>query len=168
MWNLWNRALSQFCGAFSFVLTFANFTDSNELPTLDSIDAYMSKLQAIVLEAPQENESLITRVREIISHLNFEGWHSKIGKQFRLNLRRTSGKIGQNFGTVARHFYASTLDLSPQFDVLLWCLRVLTVLTSSQSVLVDCWPLFESFCSAEQSFVNCLVFAITMGKHANV
>ncbi|KAJ8306710.1 hypothetical protein KUTeg_015751 [Tegillarca granosa] len=33
---------------------------TNEFPTLESIDAYMTKLHNIILECPQENESLIT------------------------------------------------------------------------------------------------------------
>lgn len=46
---------------------------TNEFPTLESIDAYMTKLHNIILECPQENESLITTVREIVGRLNIEG-----------------------------------------------------------------------------------------------
>ena len=45
---------------------------SNEVPNLDSIDTYMAKLHTIILDSPQEHESLITTVREIVGRLNFD------------------------------------------------------------------------------------------------
>lgn len=44
---------------------------SNELPSLDSIDTYMGKLHTLILDSPQENEVLITTVREIVSRLDY-------------------------------------------------------------------------------------------------
>lgn len=49
-------------------------TGTSEFPTLESIDVYMTKLHNIILECPQENESLITTVREIVGRLNIEGY----------------------------------------------------------------------------------------------
>jgi len=44
---------------------------TNEVPTLDSIDSYMTRLYSVILDSPQENEGLITNVREIVSRLGF-------------------------------------------------------------------------------------------------
>ena len=43
------------------------------MPTLETIDTYMAKLHSVILDSPQENESLIATVREIVGRLNFEG-----------------------------------------------------------------------------------------------
>ena len=44
---------------------------TNEVPTLDTIDSYMTRLYSVILDSPQENEGLITNVREIVSRLGF-------------------------------------------------------------------------------------------------
>lgn len=44
---------------------------TNEVPTLDTIDSYMTRLYSVILDSPQENEGLITNVREIMSRLGF-------------------------------------------------------------------------------------------------
>lgn len=49
------------------------FTGTGETPTLDTIDAYMAKLHNLILESPQDNESLIATVRDILGRLNMEG-----------------------------------------------------------------------------------------------
>lgn len=46
---------------------------TGETPTLDTIDAYMAKLHNLILESPQDNESLIATVRDILGRLNMEG-----------------------------------------------------------------------------------------------
>ncbi|KAK3095460.1 hypothetical protein FSP39_014973, partial [Pinctada imbricata] len=46
---------------------------SNETPTLDTIDNYMTKLHSLILETPQENEGLILTVRDIISRMSIDG-----------------------------------------------------------------------------------------------
>ncbi|XP_041356179.1 high mobility group protein 20A-like [Gigantopelta aegis] len=46
---------------------------TNEVPTLETIDTYMTKLHTIILDSPQDHESLISTVREIIGKLNIEG-----------------------------------------------------------------------------------------------
>lgn len=46
---------------------------TNETPTLETIDSYMAKLHSVILESPQENESLVTTVRDIVGRLNVEG-----------------------------------------------------------------------------------------------
>lgn len=45
---------------------------SNEIPSLDSIDTYMAKLHALVLNSPRD-ESLVASVREIVAHLDYQG-----------------------------------------------------------------------------------------------
>lgn len=46
---------------------------TGELPTVDTIDAYMAKLHSLILESPQDHESLISTVRDILGRLNVEG-----------------------------------------------------------------------------------------------
>lgn len=55
----------------ALVQAFANLVlpGSNEVPTLDTIDSYMARLYSVILDSPQENEGLITNVREIVSRL---------------------------------------------------------------------------------------------------
>lgn len=43
---------------------------SGEMPTLDSIDSYMKKLQSIILSNPQENQHLISTVRDVVNRLD--------------------------------------------------------------------------------------------------
>ncbi|ESO85095.1 hypothetical protein LOTGIDRAFT_196090 [Lottia gigantea] len=43
---------------------------TNEIPSLDTIDTYMGKLHTLILDSPQENESLIATVREIVGRFN--------------------------------------------------------------------------------------------------
>ncbi|KAL3885390.1 hypothetical protein ACJMK2_025456 [Sinanodonta woodiana] len=45
----------------------------HEIPTLESIDNYMARLHSIILDNPQENESLIATVRDIVGKLNIDG-----------------------------------------------------------------------------------------------
>ncbi|KAM9312857.1 high mobility group protein 20A [Gastrophryne carolinensis] len=42
---------------------------TNETPTLETIDSYMSRLQSAVLTYPKESEALISGVREVLSQL---------------------------------------------------------------------------------------------------
>lgn len=55
------------------LLTMTCFSGTNETPTLETIDSYMAKLHSVILESPQENESLVTTVRDIVGRLNVEG-----------------------------------------------------------------------------------------------
>lgn len=57
----------------ALVQAFANLVlpGTNEVPTLDTIDSYMTRLYSVILDSPQENEGLITNVREIVSRLGF-------------------------------------------------------------------------------------------------
>ncbi|RXN23847.1 high mobility group 20A isoform X1 [Labeo rohita] len=43
---------------------------SGETPTLDSIDSYMKKLHGIILSNPQENQHLISTVRDVVNRLD--------------------------------------------------------------------------------------------------
>ena len=61
-----------FYQAFDGLLMYS-LSGSNELPTLESVDTYMTKLHSLILDSPQENENLISTVRDIVSRLNFEG-----------------------------------------------------------------------------------------------
>ena len=54
----------------------AVFADTHEVPSIDTIDTYMAKLHMVILDNPQENESLIATVRDIVGRLNFEGYVS--------------------------------------------------------------------------------------------
>ena len=42
------------------------------MPSLDSIDTYMARLHALILDSPHEHETLIQTVREIVGRLNFD------------------------------------------------------------------------------------------------
>ncbi|XP_033016817.1 high mobility group protein 20A isoform X3 [Lacerta agilis] len=42
---------------------------SGEIPTMDTIDSYMNRLHNIILANPQDNESLIATVREVVNRL---------------------------------------------------------------------------------------------------
>lgn len=46
------------------------FLDTNELPTPETIDSYMTQLHGI-LENPTKNEALIAKVREIVGKLDY-------------------------------------------------------------------------------------------------
>lgn len=72
-----NLALQHHLDALRSTLT-ANFAavplpGTNEVPTLETVDTYMTKLHSLILDSPQENESLIATVRDIVGRLNFEG-----------------------------------------------------------------------------------------------
>lgn len=43
---------------------------SGETPTLDSIGSYMKKLHGIILSSPQENQHLISTVRDVVNRLD--------------------------------------------------------------------------------------------------
>lgn len=43
---------------------------SGETPTLDSIDSYMKRLHSIILSNPQENQHLISTVRDVVNRLD--------------------------------------------------------------------------------------------------
>ncbi|CAI9735779.1 Hypothetical predicted protein [Octopus vulgaris] len=77
-----NMALQCHLNTLRTILTtnFANvrLPGTNEVPTLETIDSYMAKLHCIILEAPQENESLIVTVREIVGRLNVDGFQDFI------------------------------------------------------------------------------------------
>lgn len=45
---------------------------TQEIPTLDTIDNYMSRLHTIILESPQDNEKVIAQVRDIVGRLNID------------------------------------------------------------------------------------------------
>ncbi len=71
-----NLALQQHLDALRTTLT-NNFAavplpGTREMPSLETIDTYMAKLHSIILDSPQEHESLITTVREIVGRLNFD------------------------------------------------------------------------------------------------
>ncbi|XP_035670639.1 high mobility group protein 20A-like isoform X1 [Branchiostoma floridae] len=46
---------------------------SGEVPTLETIDGYMAKLHNMILENPQQHESLIQQVREVVGRLDYQG-----------------------------------------------------------------------------------------------
>ncbi|XP_071488338.1 high mobility group protein 20A-like [Diadema antillarum] len=46
---------------------------SNEVPSLTTVDSYMTKLHQLIMDSPQENENLITNVREIVNRLDLHG-----------------------------------------------------------------------------------------------
>lgn len=70
-----NNALQQHLNALK--LTLATNLSSvvlpgfNETLTLDNVDVFMAKLHSLILDAPEENESLIATVRDVISRLSF-------------------------------------------------------------------------------------------------
>ena len=45
---------------------------TNELPTLDTVDSYMTKLHSLISELPQEHAALAATVRGIISRMSFD------------------------------------------------------------------------------------------------
>mgnify|MGYP001796113787 CR=1 FL=1 len=54
--------------------SFSQYIDTNEVPTVATIDNYMAKLHQIILDAPQENEQLILAVTEVVNKLNLEAY----------------------------------------------------------------------------------------------
>ncbi|XP_072019855.1 high mobility group protein 20A-like [Amphiura filiformis] len=72
-----NMALNQHLQSLRAMLTssFAGvpLPGTNEVPTLQTIDSYMTKLHQIILDSPQENENLISSVREIVGRLDLQG-----------------------------------------------------------------------------------------------
>lgn len=46
---------------------------SNEVPTLNTIDSYMTKLHQLILDSPQEHENLVSTVREIVGRVDLQG-----------------------------------------------------------------------------------------------
>ena len=46
---------------------------TQEIPNLETIDNYMARLHAVILDSPQENEKLIATVRDIVGRLNIDG-----------------------------------------------------------------------------------------------
>ena len=46
---------------------------TNELPTLDTVDTYMTKLHGLISESPHEHTALAATVRSIISRMSFDG-----------------------------------------------------------------------------------------------
>jgi len=71
-----NAALQQHLDVLRTTLV-ANFSriplpGTNELPTLDTIDSYMSRLHGIIMDSPQEHTVLASTVKDIIGHLNFD------------------------------------------------------------------------------------------------
>ncbi|VDI39832.1 Hypothetical predicted protein, partial [Mytilus galloprovincialis] len=46
---------------------------SNELPSVETVDSYMAKLHNIIVESPQEHQSLIITIRDIVNRLNLDG-----------------------------------------------------------------------------------------------
>jgi FtsZ-binding cell division protein ZapB len=72
-----NSALQQHLDILRTTLV-ANFArvplpGTNELPTLETVDAYMAKLHKLITESPQEHALLASTVRDIISRMNFDG-----------------------------------------------------------------------------------------------
>lgn len=47
-------------------------TGTNEYPTVDTIEYYMSKVQSIIMDAPQQHESFVAAVLNIVSRLKME------------------------------------------------------------------------------------------------
>ena len=45
---------------------------SDSAVTADSIDTYMAKLHSLIIDAPQEHEALIAKIRDIVARLNFD------------------------------------------------------------------------------------------------
>lgn len=43
---------------------------SGETPTLDTVDSYMKKLHSLIISNPQEHESLINTVRDVVNRLD--------------------------------------------------------------------------------------------------
>lgn len=71
-----NQALQQHLSVLRSTLT-SNFAavalpGNNETPRLDTIDSYMNKLHAMIVDSPNDNEDLAKAVRDIVSKLNFE------------------------------------------------------------------------------------------------
>lgn len=72
-----NAALQQHLDNLRATLTTSFVTvplpGTNEVPSLETIDGYMAKLHTLILDSPQDNESLITTVREIVGRLDYQG-----------------------------------------------------------------------------------------------
>lgn len=71
-----NEILQQHLDSLRAVLTLGfqelRLPSTGELPSDDCIDNYMTKLYSLILDSPQENEGLITSVRDIVSRICFQ------------------------------------------------------------------------------------------------
>lgn len=46
------------------------FTGSGETPTLETVDSYMKKLHSIIVSNPQDHETLVNTVRDVVNRLD--------------------------------------------------------------------------------------------------
>lgn len=46
---------------------------TNELPTIETVDSYMAKLHNAVMDNPQEHQSLVVTIKDIVTRLNLDG-----------------------------------------------------------------------------------------------
>jgi DNA repair exonuclease SbcCD ATPase subunit len=72
-----NQTLAQYLDKLRATLT-AGFASvplpgSNEVPTVDTIDKYMSKLHSIVTGQQAEHETLVSKVKEVVSRIEYPG-----------------------------------------------------------------------------------------------
>jgi len=51
---------------------------SGLLPTVDTIDSYMARLHSLILDSPDDNEELISTVREVVGKLHLDTDTSKV------------------------------------------------------------------------------------------
>lgn len=72
-----SNALQQHLGELRSTLadSFSNIPlpGTNEVPTIETIDMYMTKLHSMILDNPQDHENLISTVRDIVGRLDYQG-----------------------------------------------------------------------------------------------
>jgi len=56
----------------SVLLCYVLLIGTSELPTLDTVDSYMTRLHAAIAESPRDNAALATTVRTVISRMSFD------------------------------------------------------------------------------------------------
>lgn len=80
-----NLVLEQHLNSLRSALTesFSNLLlpGTGEVATMENIDSYMTKLYSVILDSPQENEGLISTVREIVSRLALQRLVTRPAKQ---------------------------------------------------------------------------------------
>jgi hypothetical protein len=63
-----------FISPLSLHLCILECAGSNEVPTLNTIDNYMTRLHSLLLDSTtQEREALLATVRELVGRLEFHG-----------------------------------------------------------------------------------------------
>jgi len=133
----WQQFLRYFFNSFFTTLwpyfwIFAMMPGTNELPTLDTVDSYMTKLHSLISESPQEHAALAATVRGIINRMSFEScWRWLATRHLVWTvcckiMPPLAGHCWQHVKTavvmtlLGSHFYGTTAVVDTAFFLLRW------------------------------------------------